>query len=239
VSTTAPEDVRARAVMILAAGGAGPTALEGSVRDVAPRMRAAIGSGGSLRAGVRHADDPLGAAMGDRGALEPVDAVIEMTAASDASPADVVALAGALAGELGDAVDLERSAVVAGWVHRFLSEDGALFVALAGFRDPSISMDELSRWWLEEHGPLALRIVQPSPRAYEQLHADHDASRAASEAAGVPYGGYDMYDTIAVDSMDDLMTAMMNPEVATALFEDELGHVDHARLRGAVQRTLV
>jgi len=238
MSRTQPDDVRARAVVILAAGAGGAGVLEGSVRDAAERMRARIGGEGSVRAGVRDADDPLAAAMGERGALDPVDAVVEMTGAPDAAPADVVAHAAELVADLGEAVDLTRSAVIAGRVHRFLSEDATLFVALAGYRDPAITMEELSRWWLEEHGPLALRIVEPVPRAYEQLHADHDASRAASEAAGVPYRGYDMYDTICVDSMDDLLAATMNPEIASALFEDELGHVDHARLRGALQRTL-
>jgi len=30
----------------------------------------------------------------------------------------------------------------------------------------------------------------------------------------------------------------MNPEVAATLYEDEVGHVDHERLRGAIQQTL-
>jgi hypothetical protein len=30
----------------------------------------------------------------------------------------------------------------------------------------------------------------------------------------------------------------MNPEVAAQLFEDEVGHVDHARMRGAIQRAI-
>jgi len=237
MSTTRPDDVVARAAVILAAAPAAG-GLEAALRGATERARPRLGERGSLRAGIRDAADPLAATMGERGALEPVDAVVELTGAPGATPADLVTEVAALLEDLGGAIDPTRSAVIAGHAHRFLSDDGALFVALAGFRDPAITMDELSRWWLEQHGPLALRIVDPPPRAYEQLHADHAVSRAASDAAGLPYLGYDMYDTIVVDSMDDLLAATMNPEVAAALFEDELGHVDHARLRGAVQRTL-
>jgi hypothetical protein len=238
MSTTEPDDVRARAAVIVAAGEDAGATLERRVAAAAHEARPRLGLEGSVRAGVRDPADPLAATMGERGALEPVDAVIELTGGPAAAPSDLVPEVAALVADLASTIDASRSAVIVGHAHRFLSGEGELFVALAGYRDPAISMDELSRWWLEQHGPLALRIVEPLPRAYEQLHADHEASRAASAAGGLPERGYDMYDTIAVDSMDDLLAATMNPEVAAALFEDELGHVDHARLRGAVQRTL-
>jgi hypothetical protein len=238
LSTDAPDDVRARIVVILA-GTAGPGApLESAVRRAGVELRRRAGAGGSVRLGVRLPDDPLSQTMGARGELEPVDAVIETTASDGTEPGEAAAVVEGLLGMLDGQVDPSRSAVVAGRCHRFLSGDGALFIALAGYRDPRISMEQLSDWWLHRHGPLALSIVDPPPRAYEQLHADQDASGLAARASGLSAPGYDMYDTIAIDSLEDLAGSVMKPEVAAALYEDEVGHVDHERLRGAIQRTL-
>ncbi|HEX6310013.1 MAG TPA: EthD domain-containing protein [Acidimicrobiia bacterium] len=239
MSTTKPDDVRARAVVVVAAGSGGPTPLAAAVRRVGPLCRARVGSGGSIRIGTRRPDDPLAAVMGERAELEPVDAVIELTAAGGGGLADAVGFVDGILATLDDTADPLRSAVIVGSAHRFLAGDGALFVALAGRRDSAISIDELSRWWLEQHGPLALALADPLPRAYEQLHADGGASAAAAARAGVPARGYDMCATISVDSMSDLAGTVMDAEVGAKLFEDELGHVDHAHLRGAVQDLLV
>jgi EthD domain-containing protein len=238
LSTDAPDDVRARVVVILAGRDGPDRALESAVRAAGTELRRRVGPGGSVRVGVRLPDDPLSQTMGERGELEPVDAVIEATGADDDAPHEVATIVEGLGATLAGEVDATRSVVIAGRCYRFLSADGPLFIALAGFRDPSITMEQLSDWWLHRHGPLALSIVDPLPRAYEQLHAEQDASRLASEASGFPAVGYDMYDTIAIDSLESLAGSVMNPEVAVALYDDEVGHVDHARLRGAIQRTL-
>jgi EthD domain len=254
VSTTAPDDVRARVVLVLAAtardgDGRPSAAFEAAIRRTGAMLRARVGapSGersserGLVRVGVRLPDDPLSQTMGgDRGELEPVHGVIEITAPEGVTTTAAAALVDGARDSLGEHVDPERSAVVAGRCYRFLSaEDAPLFLAILGYRDPAITMEQLTQWWLHQHGPLALSIVDPLPLAYEQLHADQDASHAASEAAGLPAPGYDMYDTIAIDSLESLMGSTMNPEVAAQLFEDEVGHVDHSRMRGAIQRTVL
>jgi hypothetical protein len=237
LSTDAPDDVRARVVMILA-GRRGPGAeLEAAIRDAGDQLRRRA-SGGSVRLGLRLADDPLSQTMGARGELEPVDGIIEVTAPDGTDATEAASLVDGVRAMLDANVDAARSAVIAGACYRFLSDEGALFIALAGYRDPAITMEQLSDWWLHRHGPLALGIVDPLPRAYEQLHADADASRLASAASGFPAPGYDMYDTIAIDSLESLTGSVMNPEVAATLYEDEVGHVDHERLRGAIQQTL-
>lgn len=238
MSTTAPDDVRSRVVMILAATDPSSPELDAAVRAVGAVALDRVGEGGTVRLGVRLPDDPLSAAMGERRELEPVDAVVEITAADRVSPLDTAGTVEGMLDALGESIDPQRCAVIAGSCYRFLSAAGPLFIALAGYRDPAISMDELTEWWLHRHGPLALSIVEPLPLAYEQLHADQDASRAASEASGLPTQGYDMYDTIAIDSLESLEGSVMNPEVAVQLFEDEVGHVDHSRMRGAIQRTV-
>jgi len=253
MSTSAPEDVRARIVLVLAASacdddGRPSSAFEAAVGDAASSLTSRVrdsgdGAGpgrGSVRAGVRLPDDPLAQAMGgDRGELEPVHGIIEVTAPEGMSATDAAGLVDGARDALGPDVDAGRSVVIAGRCYRFLSSDDApLFLALFGYRDPSITMDELSEWWLHRHGPLALSIVDPLPLAYEQLHADQDASRVASEASGLAAPGYDMFDTIAIDAVESLTGSMMNPEVAARLFEDEVGHVDHSRMHGAIQRTV-
>jgi hypothetical protein len=235
VSTTEPDDVRARVALILAASGA--DGLDGAVERLGHTARERAGASGAVRVGVRAAEDPLSATMGERGALEPVDAVLEVTAAEGVAPADVGALVAGARDALGDAIDPERSTVIAGPCYRFLSGPGQWFIALAGYRDAAISSAQLTEWWLR-HGPLALSLVRPLPTAYEQLHGDGEASEAAAIAAGLPSRGYDMYDTIAIESVADLQGSVMDPEVAVALYEDEVGHVDHATLRGALQRVV-
>lgn len=245
MSTTGPDDVRARIAMVLAASGVTeerrpPPELETAIGEAGAALRARVGAQGFVRLGVRLPDDPLSQTMGgDRGELEPVHGVIEVTAPEGVEPADAASKVAGVLEPLAAHIHVERSAVVAGRCHRFLSADDApLFLAILGYRDPAITMDELTDWWLYRHGPLALSIVDPLPLAYEQLHADQAASRAASDASGLPAPGYDMYDTIAIDSLDSLMGSTMNPEVAAQLFEDEVGHVDHARMRGAIQRAI-
>ena len=238
MSTSEPDDVRSRVVMILAATDPSSAELDPAVRATGAVARDRVGEDGTVRLGVRLPDDPLSATMGERRELEPVDAVVEITAADGVSPLEAAGIVEGMLDVLGGSVDPGRCAVIAGSCYRFLSADGPLFIALAGYRDPAISMEQLSVWWRDRHGPLALSIVDPLPLAYEQLHADQEAARAASVACGLPMQGYDMYDTIAIDSLESLSGSVMNPEVAAQLFEDEVGHVDHSRMRGAIQRTL-
>jgi hypothetical protein len=218
---------------VLVAAARGSEALEDALRAV----RSKLPDDARVRLGLRHPNDPLAATMGERALSEPVDGVVEVTLAEgasvDACPAAVTGLAGMLA----DAINPGRSAAIAGACHRFLHDDGAAMIALAARRAPGTTMDELTAWWLR-HGRLALNIVSPLPLAYEQLHADADVSRAAARAAGVAETPYDMFDTICGVSAEELTAPLVDPEVARQLFEDELGHVDHATLRGAMQRVI-
>jgi hypothetical protein len=44
-----------------------------------------------------------------------------------------------------------------------------------------------------------------------------------------------MFDSIDVDAVTDLTeSTLMQPETAARLYQDELGHVDHSSLRGAL-----
>jgi hypothetical protein len=233
MSRTEPDDVRSRVVGLLAAAH-GVDALEGAL----VRARAELPDDVEVRLGIRHEADPMALLMGERGASEPVDAVIEITLADGIDLAgcpQVLARAGAA---LGDAIDRDRSAAIAGTCYRFLHDGGAVFAAIAARRAPGTTMEQLTDWWLHEHGPLALRIVAPSPLAYEQLHGDAATSRAAADAAGIAGAAYDMYDTIGAPSIEELERAVSEPTVAAQLFEDEVGHVDHSSFRGAMQRTL-
>jgi len=233
MALTEPDDVRPRVVVLLAAAR-GADDLEAAL----VAARSGFPSDVELRLGIRHEQDPMALMMGERGASEPVDGVIEVTLPDGVPLSNCAAAVDGLAATLGGAIDAARSAVVAGTCYRFLHAGGSVFAAIAARRAPGTTMDQLTEWWLHQHGPLALRIVSPPPLAYEQLHGDADMSRAAARAAGVSETPYDMYDTIGAPTLEEFEQAAGDPAVAAQLFEDEVGHVDHSSFRGAIQRTL-
>jgi hypothetical protein len=221
-------------VSLLLARAASPTDFEAAIRACGAVPRSA----GSIRIGIRHPDDPLAAAMGERRESEPIDGVVEVTLGEGATLDDAPRALASFRDPLAGVADFARSAAVAGTCYRFLAKDGPVFVALAARRDPAITMAELTEWWRDRHGPLALRIVRPAPLAYEQLHADRAASRVCARVAGMGETVYDMVDTISVESPDAFRQATSDPETAAKLYEDEVGHVDHSSIRGALQLLL-
>ena len=212
-----------------------PAGFTDAVRDHGEQLRSRATDGVVVRLGTRHPDDPFAMLMGERGDVVTIDAVIELTGPDTGDLADLAKLVEGLAADLDTVLDAERSSAVAGTCWFVIDGTGAVMIALGGCRAPGTTMEQLSEWWLHQHAPLVLRTVSPLPNSYEQLHADADASRAAATAAGVGSTHWDMFDSIYVDSLDEFVASMSDPQVGATLFEDEVGHVDHGSLRGGAQ----
>jgi len=210
-------------------------ALVDAVRAFGGGLRARAPDGVVVRLGVRHPDDPFAALMGERGDVSTIDAVVELTGDEGGSFDALAAAADGLGADLAGVVDAARSSAIAGTCFHVIEGTGAVMVALGGLRAPGTTMEQLSEWWLHQHAPLVMRTVSPLPNSYEQLHADADASRAAAKVAGVGDTHWDMFDSIYVDSVPEFVATMSDPQTGATLFEDEVGHVDHASLRGAAQ----
>ncbi|MBI5445725.1 MAG: EthD domain-containing protein [Deltaproteobacteria bacterium] len=213
-------------------------AAEPSLRRCAERVRAHSGERARVRVGLRIPEDPLATMLASRGGAAPVDAALEITLPEDRTLDELPGAASGLAGELEGLVEPGASALLAGLAHLIVEGGGPIFLALAGRRDPNITVEGMRRWWIEQHSVLVRRIIKPFPDGYEQLHVDRALSRRAARAAGFGPEEFDAFDSINARSVDALLGPVMKPEVARQLHEDELGYADHSSFRGAMCRVL-
>jgi len=100
-------------------------------------------------------------------------------------------------------------------------------------RRQELSSEEFHRYWLEEHGPLARRLLDSlGARRYVQMHTTGGDLNAALAA---PRGTAEAYDGIAEiwwDSLDAFIAAAGSEEGQRAnetLTEDEARFIDFAR----------
>lgn len=194
--------------------------------------------GGIVRAAVQIAADPLAAMLAQRGRPAPVDAVVEVTLRGDRPLDQLIDVGRQIGQELRGLVEATASAVLAGLAHLIVAGGGPIFLALAGRKDPATTVDEMRRWWLGQHAALVQRVVRPLPNGYEQLHVDRSLSRQAARAVGFAEEAYDAFDSINAGSVETLLQPLQDPEIAGALYQDELGHLDHGSFRGALCKVL-
>ncbi len=100
-------------------------------------------------------------------------------------------------------------------------------------RRADMSSEEFHRYWREEHGPLAGRLLGSlGARRYVQTHAiqpDLSAALAAARGTAEPYDGVA---EIWWESVDQLMAVSASPEGRRAnetLLEDEARFIDFER----------
>src|SRR3954471_17761992 len=100
-------------------------------------------------------------------------------------------------------------------------------------RREELSAEEFHRYWLEEHGPLARRLLEPlGVRRYVQTHTlttDLNAALAGSRGTGEAYDGIA---EISWDSLDEMTAAFGSEEGQRAnatLTEDEARFIDFER----------
>src|SRR5438067_3044761 len=92
-------------------------------------------------------------------------------------------------------------------------------------RREDLSPEEFHRYWLEEHGPLARRLLESlGARRYVQTHTLDTGLNAALAAARGTNEAYDGLAEVSWDSLDALVAAFRSEEGQRAnetLTEDE------------------
>jgi hypothetical protein len=110
--------------------------------------------------------------------------------------------------------------VVAGPMVALLNETADNFVLMTGSRQPDVSADEFSRWWLFQHAPLVEKTCFPM-EAYEQLHADRALSQELCEEAGVAFRVTDAADSVYLAQVEQFFEQTSIPEISAMLRADE------------------
>ena len=100
-------------------------------------------------------------------------------------------------------------------------------------RREDLSSEEFHRYWLEEHGPLARRLLESlGARRYVQTHAlDTDLNGALAASRGTA-AAYDGLAEVWWDSLDALVAVSSSEEGQRAnetLTEDEAKFIDFER----------
>lgn len=224
------------AIMIVAKRDLPPQALAQSLSARRQALLAAVDGRAALRAGVRCRPDPLAATMGERETAA-IDGAVEFTAAED-ELGFLFDRAPAIAAVLADLVEPGETLLMGGETYRMVEpRSGGVFLSLTFRRDPAITVDEFRNWWLRQHGPLAVSLLS-SLLAYDQVHVDHELSRAAAAAAGLSYGEFDAYDNLSWASPEGFLASVSDAETQRKLFEDEQGHIDNSTNRAALMTVL-
>jgi uncharacterized protein (TIGR02118 family) len=100
-------------------------------------------------------------------------------------------------------------------------------------RREDLSPEEFHRYWLEEHGPLARRLLESlGARRYVQTHTLGTDLNAALAAARGTSEAYDGLAEVSWDSLDALLAAAGSEEGQRAnatLAEDEARFIDFER----------
>jgi uncharacterized protein (TIGR02118 family) len=100
-------------------------------------------------------------------------------------------------------------------------------------RREDLSPEEFHRYWLEEHGPLARRLLESlGARRYVQTHTlDTDLNRALAASRGTAEA-YDGLAEVWWDSLDALVAASGSEDgqrATVTLIEDEAKFIDFER----------
>ncbi|MGO8856811.1 MAG: EthD domain-containing protein [Steroidobacteraceae bacterium] len=175
--------------------------------------------------------------MGESRTPTSVEGAVEITGGEGSSP-DLAAHAEQLGAMIRPLIDVSQAALTVGPTHRIVEpRPGGVFLSLSFRRHPDTTVEQFRHWWLTQHAKVAVPRL-PGLLAYDQVHVDHELSRRASEAAGLPYVPYDSYDNLTWTSMEAFTQSTSNPTAMREVYEDELGHIDHSTYRGSLMDQL-
>ena len=237
-TTNAYDRVSRLAVMLVPRAGLTDAELAKALVEGKPQIAKIFGSEAHIRIGAKCKNDPLSASMGENRKPGTLSAAIEVTMAE----AQLQQLAGG-AEQLGrllqPLIDPAQAALTVGITYRILlPRDGAVFLSLSFKRYPDTSIEAFRKWWLEQHSKVAAPLLLPLLLAYDQVHVDHELSCQASARASLPYVPYDAYDNLTWASRQAYIDSVSDPDSMRKIYEDELGHIDHATYRGALMNEL-
>jgi len=169
-----------------------------------------------------------------------VDGALEVTIPNDRA-GDAPAICRALKPLLEQFTDLATLEVMAGPIFYMLPvRHGTAFISLNFRRLPGRTSQQFRDWWRVPHAAMAIPVLSPQLLAYDQVHVDQAASRAAAEALGVPYVEYDAYDNLTwADRAAFVESCTQDLEGMARVREDEMTNIDDTSRRYALMRELV
>jgi hypothetical protein len=223
--------VRIKMAFMLVAKSGHLSALRDTLGTSRNALQGALSAGSPLRLGIRpDADTGDGA-----GRNFPVtDAAIETTVAST-EVHELPAIASAWRKAVALDIDPQFCCAMAGECHEIIEpRPGEVFYSLTFMRNSEIDVADFRRWWLGRHGPLASELLRDDLLGYDQVHVDDQLSRRLCEAAGFDWPGYDAYDNLTWASLASYLKMADKADAMQALYQDELGHIDHSTYKGAL-----
>jgi hypothetical protein len=166
-----------------------------------------------------------------------VDGAIEVTIANGRE-GKVPEICRAMRPILDKVAELGSVEVMTGAMHHMVPvREGDVFLSLSFRRGAGTSVEEFRDWWYNQHAPLCIPILGPGLLAYDQVHVDEQASRAAAEALGVAFVDYDAYDNLTwSDKAAYVQSTTSDPEGMGRIAEDEVGRIDNTTRRHALMR---
>jgi hypothetical protein len=111
---------------------------------------------------------------------------------------------------------------------------GGTFLSLAFRRDPAITSQQFSDWWLHRHAPMAIPVLGPGLYAYDQVHVDMVVTAQAAAAFGVPAAEYDAYDNLTWDDRYGFLESCSDTAGMAELSQDEIGYIGPGTRRHAL-----
>lgn len=213
--------------------------LEARLRQVRHRIDQAAG-GNAVRAGVALPGGIDGASLHthETGGLRTVDGAIEVTIANGGE-GTVPAICRAMRPILDELAEPGSIEVMTGPMHFMVPvREGDAFLSLAFRRYPDTTIAQFRDWWLNRHSKIAIPVLGDDLLAYDQVHVDTIATRAASEALGVPFVDYDAYDNLTFRDRQGFFDSVSDAEGMAVIAEDEVGRIDDSTRRYALMRDI-
>ena len=209
--------------------------LTGRTAPIRARM---TGDALQLVTATRLVDDPLGAAGQASGRdIRPLGALIEITGSPDTPEEDLLRPLKGFGNWFGGVFDTVQSAVAVGAVRRITrGPEGPVILTLATRKLPRLDNPQFHEYWAGTHAPLALSLMPPGAAeriAYQQLHADEDASSRAAEITGVGIGDYAGILQVRSAKTGDFLDVAAEPSFAKKIYDDELNFVEQRGMFGS------
>jgi hypothetical protein len=210
-------------------------ALEQVFKGAAAAIRMA-GAGNAVRMGVadRHPDLSGGDQVYDSTDWQGVDGAIEITIANGHVD-QIEAICRAMRPLIATFAEVASVAVMAGPMFEMVPvRHGGTFLSLAFRRDPAISSQQFSEWWLNRHAQMAIPVMGPGLHAYDQVHVDMAVTELAAGAFGVPAVQYDAYDDLTWQDRYGFLKSCSDTAGMAELYQDEIGHIAAGTQRHAL-----
>jgi hypothetical protein len=166
-----------------------------------------------------------------------VDGALEITVPNESAD-DLPRICRTLRPILADTPDWSRLEAMAGPVYPMVpARNGNAFISLAFRRFPGRTVQQFRDWWRNQHSQIAIPVLRPQLLAYDQVHVERDASRAAADALGVPACDYDAYDNLTWEDRHAFLdSCTQDPDGMARIRADEIGNIDDTTRRHSLMR---